>query len=176
MSPLILPYREKTPRVASDAFVAPGAAVIGDVEIASLANVWFACVLRGDVNHIRVGARTSIQDGTVVHVARRRYPTIIGSDVLVGHRAVLHACVLEDGSFIGMNAVVMDGAVVESGAMVAAGALVSPQKRVPSGEIWAGVPAGFKRRLTEAERRRLSDSTARYVRLGTEYRARLAGL
>jgi carbonic anhydrase/acetyltransferase-like protein (isoleucine patch superfamily) len=171
---LILPFRDVTPRVADDAFIAPGAVVIGDVEIGPEANIWFHSVLRGDVNSIRVGARTSIQDGSVVHVSRVRYGTEIGADVMIGHRAMIHACVLEDGCFVGMGATVMDGAVVEGGAMIAAGALVTPGKKVKRGELWTGTPATFKRELTKEERTYMIESAARYVALGREYRQNLA--
>src|SRR5690606_27614238 len=123
----------------------------GDVTVGAETGIWFGCVLRGDVDRIRIGARTNIQDGTVVHVSHRDGPTVIGDEVTVGHLALLHACTLEDRSFVGMKACVMDGAVVESGAMVAAGALVTPGKRVPSGQLWAGSPARPMRDLTEAE-------------------------
>ena len=127
--PIILPWNGVNPTIADDAFVAPNATIIGDTEIGPLSSIWFNVVLRGDVNHIRIGARTNIQDGTIVHVATNSYPTLIGDNVLIGHMAVIHACNLEDGCFIGMAATVMDGAVIEAGAMVAAGALVSPGKK-----------------------------------------------
>src|SRR5208337_2586913 len=131
-----------------EAFVAPGAVVIGDVVIGAGSSVWFNCVVRGDVHHIRVGERTNIQDGTVVHVTGGKFATHIGSDITIGHGCVLHACTLEDGCFIGMGAIILDGAVVESGAMVAAGALVTPGKRVKAGELWAGNPAKLLRPLS----------------------------
>ncbi len=174
MSGLILPYRDKRPRISGEAFIAPGAAVIGDVEIGPGASIWFQCVLRGDVHAIRVGAGTNIQDGTVVHVTRAKYETVIGADVTIGHMALIHGCRLEDGCFIGMGAVVMDGAVVESGAMVAAGALVAPRKRVPAGELWGGRPAIFLRRLKAADLAGFTDIARHYVELGAEYRQALS--
>ena len=126
------------PRIAPDAFIAPNAVIIGDVEIGSQTNVWFNCVIRGDVNTIRIGNRTNIQDGTVIHVTRKTGPTKIGSGVTIGHMVLLHACTLEDNSFVGMQSTIMDNAVVESGGMVAAGAIVTPNKRIPRGQIWAG--------------------------------------
>lgn len=173
MKPLVLPYRDRTPSIAETAFVAPGAAVIGGVEIGERASVWFGCVLRGDVNFIHVGAGTNLQDGTVVHVSRRTHPTVIGQNVVVGHQATIHACLLEDGCFVGMRAIVMDGAVVEKGAMVAAGALVAPGKRVLSGELWAGMPAKKLRELTDEERAYMKESAEHYARLAQEYRLRL---
>ena len=167
----VFPCGDQTPRIAPDAFVAPGAVVVGDVEIGAETSIWFGCVLRGDLNFIRVGARTNIQDGTIVHVDSQRYSTHIGSDVTIGHQAVIHACTLEDACFVGIGAVVMDGAVVESGAMVAAGALVTPGKRVPKGELWAGTPARRMRLLSETEAAGLTEIAGRYVDLARKYRA-----
>lgn len=161
----------KAPRVDASAFVAPGATLIGDVEIGAEASIWYNCVLRGDVNAIRIGARTNIQDGTMIHVSRIGRGTHIGDDVTVGHMALLHDCTLEDLCFVGMQACVMDGAVVESGAMVAAGSLVTPGRRVPAGELWAGRPAKLLRPITPAERTDIRDSADRYARLAAEYRA-----
>lgn len=171
---LILPYGDKTPVIAENAFVAPNATIIGDTEIGSEASIWFNVVLRGDVNFIRVGARTNIQDGTVVHVSSTDHPTLIGRDVLIGHLAMIHACTLEDQCFVGMSATVMDGAVVEEGAMVAAGALVPPGKRVGAGQLWAGTPAKYVRDLTPAESESFPEQIQRYVDLGQKYRAALA--
>ncbi len=167
----ILPFRGQTPRIAADAFIAPDAVVIGDVEIGAETSVWFGCVVRGDINYIRVGARTNIQDGTIVHVDSQQYSTTIGDDVTIGHQAVIHACTLEDACFVGIGATVMDGAVVESGAMVAAGALITPGKRVPKGELWAGTPARRLRALTEDEAANLTEIAGRYVELARKYRA-----
>ncbi len=171
MGGVILPFRGRSPRIADDAFIAADATVIGDVEIGSEASVWFGCVLRGDINFIRVGARTNLQDGTIVHVDGKVYPTIIGDDVTIGHAAVIHACTLESACFVGARATVLDGAVVESGAMVAAGALVTPGKRVPRGELWAGSPAKLMRALTGQEAAGLTDIAGRYARLAREYRS-----
>ena len=158
------------PTIAEDAFIAPNATVIGDIEIGALSSVWFNVVLRGDVNFIRIGERTNIQDGTVVHVATDSYPTLIGNDVLIGHMAVVHACTLEDGCFVGMAATVMDGAVIEKGAMVAAGALVPPGKTVGAGQLWAGTPAKYIRDLTAEETAEFPIQIQRYVDLGQSYR------
>jgi len=169
--PLIIPHHGFTPKIDESAFIAPNAVIIGDTEIAADASVWFNCVLRGDVNYIRVGARTNIQDGTVVHVATDSFPTLIGSDVLIGHTALIHACTIEDGAFVGMQACVMDGAVVESKAMVAAGALVTPGKRVPSGELWAGSPAKKLRDLSPEEQAGLKQATDHYVNVARSYQS-----
>lgn len=169
MSDDILPFEGKLPNLADGAFVAPGAKVIGDVEIGADTGVWYGCVLRGDVNEIRIGARVNLQDGTVIHVASKGQGTYIGDEVSVGHMALLHACTVEAGAFIGMKAVVMDGAVVESGAMVAAGALVTPGKRVKSGELWTGWPAAFKRPVGEAEREMMRWTHTHYVTLARRH-------
>ena len=164
-----MPYGAKRPKIAADAFIAPNAAVIGDAVIGAQSSIWFACAVRADGNFIRIGARTNIQDGTVIHVDSTSFPTIIGDDVTVGHMALIHACTLESGSFVGMAATVMDGVVVETGAMVAAGALVTPGKRVASGELWAGSPAKKWRDLTAHERETLTDAAAHYVELAKGY-------
>ncbi|MEM9750829.1 MAG: gamma carbonic anhydrase family protein [Pseudomonadota bacterium] len=173
--PIILPYRGVWPKIHGSAFIAPGASVIGDVEIGPDANIWYGCVLRGDVNFIRVGPRTNIQDGTIVHVAHEGWPTRIGSDVLIGHAAIVHACTLEDGSFVGMGARVMDEATVEAGAMVAAGALVAPGKRVGAGELWTGAPAKLRRPVRAEETAENAETVKRYVRLGREHGAAARG-
>ena len=171
MKPLILPYRNTLPTIAPDVFIAPGAVVIGDVHIGAKSNVWFGCVIRGDVNYIRIGDRTNIQDGSVIHVTRKTGPTIIGSGVTIGHSVLLHACTLEDDCFIGMHSTVMDGAVVESGGWLAAGALLPPGKRVPKGQIWAGNPAKYLRDLKDGEITFIPISSQNYVELGAEYLA-----
>ena len=171
MKPLILPYKGIMPKIAEDAFIAPNAVIIGDVEIGSQTNVWFNCVIRGDVNTIRIGERTNIQDGTVIHVTRKTGPTKIGSGVTIGHMVLLHACTLEDGSFVGMQSMVMDGATVQTGAMVAAGAVVTPNKTIPTGQIWAGNPAKFMRELKDEEKKYISISERNYVELAKEYMA-----
>lgn len=171
MTPFIQPYHGITPLIAEDAFIAPGAVVIGDVHIGAHTNLWFGCVVRGDVNTIRIGARTNIQDGTIIHVTRKTGPTFIGDGVTIGHAVLLHACTLESNCFIGMRATIMDGAVVESGAMVAAGAIVTPGKHVPKGQIWAGNPARYFRDLTADEAAFIAISAQNYVELAREYRA-----
>ncbi len=152
----ILPFNGKTPVIHPSAFVAPGCRIIGDVEIGEDASIWYNCVVRADVNFIRIGARTNIQDGSVIHcdsVDERSgpngWPTIIGEDVLIGHMAMIHGCVLHDRAFVGLGAIVMSGATVESDAMLAAGALLSPGKTVLHRQLWAGRPAKFMRDLPD---------------------------
>ncbi|MFC4270857.1 gamma carbonic anhydrase family protein [Sneathiella chungangensis] len=169
----IIPFKGTAPQIAKDAFIAPSADIIGDVVIGEGSSIWFNCVVRGDVNTIRIGRGTNIQDGTVIHVSGGTHPTNIGDDVLVGHNCLIHGCTLEDGSFVGMGATVMDGAVVETGGMVAAGALVTPGKRVPSGELWGGSPAKCIRRLSEAEAASLNEGAKHYATLAQTYRKEL---
>ncbi len=174
MGPLILPYRNILPRIDPSAFIAPNAVVIGDVEIGPRANIWFNCVIRGDDAPIRIGAGANIQDGTIVHVtfeAGEHVECVIGEGAAIGHMALLHACRLEPGAFVGMKSCVMDRAVVESGAMVAAGAVVTPRKLVKAGELWAGTPARFSRLLRPEEREYMRWVTAHYRELAEEYRA-----
>ena len=176
MKGVILPYRGRLPTISPTAFVAPTAAIIGDVVIGDGTGIWFNCTVRGDVHEVRIGARTNLQDGSVVHVTAGQHGCYIGSDITIGHGAVIHACTLEDGSFVGMGATVMDGAVVESQAMVAAGALVTPGKRVKRGELWAGSPAKFLRRLSDEDLAFFPVSAASYSELAAEYLAELAKL
>jgi gamma-carbonic anhydrase len=161
------------PRIHPSAWVAPDAAVIGDVEIGEGAGIWFGCVLRGDTNYIRIGARTNIQDGSILHVARYTLPCIVGADVTVGHGAVVHACTLHDRSFVGMRATVLDGAVIESMGMLAAGALLSPGKRIGPGELWMGTPAKFARMLSPEDIAHNDHGTEHYVELAARYRVGL---
>ncbi|MBF0286496.1 MAG: gamma carbonic anhydrase family protein [SAR324 cluster bacterium] len=169
MSGLILPFENTLPIIDPEVFIAHTAVVIGDVEIGKDSSIWYGCVVRGDVNVIRIGERTNIQDGTVVHVSSDGQGTYIGNDVTIGHMALLHACTLEDRTFIGMKACVMDGAVVEAGAMVASGALVTPGKRVKTGEMWAGSPAKFRRNLTENEMTGFAKTSPKYVQLAKKH-------
>ncbi|MBK8174590.1 MAG: gamma carbonic anhydrase family protein [Rhodospirillales bacterium] len=171
MTGRLLPYRGRLPRFAERVFIAPGASVIGDVEIGVQSSIWFGCVVRGDVNIVRIGARTNIQDGTVVHVSKDGQGTFLGSDITVGHMALLHACTVEDGAFVGMRATIMDDCLVEAGAMVAAGALVTPGKRVRTGELWAGTPAKKIRDLNEQDRTMIAKLAPRYVALAADYLA-----
>ena len=170
MSSVILTYEGAAPRIDPTAFIAPGAVLVGDVIVGPEASIWYGCVLRGDVASITIGARANVQDGTIVHVSRKNGPTVIGEGAMIGHRAVIHACTLEPGAFVGMSATVMDKAVVEGGAMVAAGALITPRKRVPAGELWAGAPAKLLRALSDEEAAYIPDSVAHYVRLGQAHR------
>lgn len=161
---------DKNPIVDKDAFVAPSASVIGNVQIGHGSSIWYGCVLRGDVNSISIGSGTNIQDNALVHVAKtnlagKELPTTIGDNVTVGHGAVLHACTVDDEAFVGMGATLLDGVVVEKHAMVAAGALVRQNTKIPSGQVWGGNPAKFIRNLTEEEIAFISQSASNYTNL-----------
>ena len=167
----MLSFGGKSPRVDPTSFVAPGAQLIGNIEIGPEASIWYNCVLRGDVNQIRIGARTNLQDGCVLHVDSPRpgnlagLPTIIGEDVLIGHMAMVHGCILHDRAFVGLGAIVMDGCEIESGAMLAAGALLTPGRRIPAGQLWAGRPAKYIRDLSEEDLAGQQAGVAHYVAL-----------
>jgi carbonic anhydrase/acetyltransferase-like protein (isoleucine patch superfamily) len=169
MSALIRPHHGVSPTIADSAFIAETTVIIGEVEIAEDASIWYGAVLRGDGNYIKVGARTNVQDGCIVHINSGLYPCLIGADITIGHGAIIHACTLEDECFVGMGAIVLDGAVVERHAMVAAGALVSPGKRVPSGELWAGNPAKKLRDLRPEDIEGFKASVTGYVALSKTF-------
>ena len=167
----LLPFGGKAPLIDPAAFVAPGARLIGDIEIGPEASIWYNCVLRGDVNRIRIGARSNLQDGSVVHVDSPRpgneagLPTLIGEEVLIGHMAMVHGCILHDRSFVGLGAIVMDGCEIESGGMLAAGGLLAPGRRIPAGQLWAGRPAKYVRDLSAEELAMNLLGVAHYVAL-----------
>jgi gamma-carbonic anhydrase len=172
----LIPLGGKTPLVADSAFVASGCQIIGDVEIGDQSSVWYNCVLRGDVNRIRIGARSNIQDGTVIHVDSPRgggdgLPTIIGDDVLIGHMVMLHGSILHDRAFVGLGSIVMDGCTIESDGMLAAGSMLTPGKTIGAGELWIGRPAKKLRdmRVGEIARNRLG--AAHYVQLAAAHKA-----
>ena len=137
------PFKNISPKTGRDVFIAETAAIIGDVTIGDDSSVWYGCTLRGDVNDVKIGRRTNIQDGSVIHVSSTTQGTYIGDDVTVGHMALLHACTVGNRAFIGMKACIMDDATVEDGAMVAAGALLTSGKVVPSGQLWGWAPARY---------------------------------
>lgn len=166
---MIRPFGGKHPRLAEGVFVEDSAQVIGDVELGDDANVWFGAVVRGDDHYIRIGARTNIQDLTVVHVSKKTHPTVLDEDITVGHRAILHGCHVMRGCLIGMGAVVMDGAKVGPESLVAAGALVGPGVEIPPRSLARGVPARVVRSLTDAELEHLVYSSQHYVDLKKAY-------
>ncbi len=170
MEPIVRPYEGVWPRLGAGVWIAPGAVVVGDVHIGEDSSVWYGAVVRGDLHHVRIGARTNLQDGVIVHVTGGKWPAILGDEVVVGHGAVVHGCTVEDGALIGIRATVLDGAVVGEGALVAAGAVVTPGTRVPPGALVAGVPAKVRRTLDEQERAEIRASAHHYVTLARAHR------
>lgn len=152
----IITLNGKTPQIHDTAFIAPGCRIIGDVTIGPESSIWYNCVIRAEVNRVVIGARTNIQDGSVVHCdgpipgVPDGFPTIICDDVLVGHNVMLHGCILQDRAFVGLSATVMNGAVIEGDAMLAAGAMLTQGKRIEARQLWAGSPARFVRDLDDA--------------------------
>jgi carbonic anhydrase/acetyltransferase-like protein (isoleucine patch superfamily) len=160
---MLLVFQNKMPCIDSSAYIVESAAVIGDVVIGAESSIWFNAVIRGDVNYIRIGKRTNIQDGCVLHVARKKYPLIIGDDVTIGHNATLHACTIESRCLIGMGATVMDGSTIGENCIVGAGSLVTPSTTIQPGNLVIGAPAKVKRQLSENEIRSILDSADHYV-------------
>ena len=172
----IRPYLDQSPVLGQRVYVDPAATLIGQVTLGDDASIWPGCVVRGDVNFIRIGARTNIQDGTIVHVSHDGphaklggFATVIGEDVTIGHKAIIHACRIEDAALIGMGAVLLDGCVVRRHGFVGAGALVAPGKIVGEAELWLGNPARKVRVLSDAEIEGLFYSAQHYVRLKDRY-------
>lgn len=168
---MTLSFGKLTPRIDPSAWIAPGATVAGDVELGADSSVWFGAVVRGDVFPIRIGARSNVQDLSVLHVTHDRHATVIGDDVTVGHRVVLHGCTVEDGALVGIGAIVLDRSVVGAGALVAAGSLLTPGTVVPPGHVAMGSPAKVVREVTDAERAWMRESAANYVGYARRYAA-----
>jgi carbonic anhydrase/acetyltransferase-like protein (isoleucine patch superfamily) len=165
----IFSYQGIWPTIDPSAFVAQTAAVIGDTQIGAESGIWYGCVVRGDVNEIRIGKRTNVQDLTMIHCAELGQGCYLGDDITVGHSAVLHACNVEDNAFIGIQACVMDDCIVETGAMVAAGALVTPGKIIKANEVWAGRPAKKLRDINDRDLEFFAINRQRYARLAATY-------
>jgi carbonic anhydrase/acetyltransferase-like protein (isoleucine patch superfamily) len=166
---MIIEYQGKRPKIASTAFIAPTAVVIGDVEIGEEASVWFGVVIRGDHGPIRIGARTNIQDNSIIHVGEMVGETVIADDVTIGHAAMMEDCVVESFCLIGMNAVVLNGARIGSGSIVAAGSVVGQNAEIPPGVLVAGAPAKVKKTLDETSARHIRENVAGYVELSRSY-------
>jgi carbonic anhydrase/acetyltransferase-like protein (isoleucine patch superfamily) len=167
----VIPFNGATPDLHPSVFLAEGARIVGEVAIGVQSSVWFNVVVRGDVHWIKIGERTNIQDGAVLHVTHQQFPLSIGNEVTIGHAAVLHGCTIEDRCLVGMGAIVLDGAVVRRGSMIAAGSLVREGFVVPEGMLVAGVPAVVKRPLTPEETAYLTQSAENYVRYVSLYRS-----
>ncbi len=168
---MIHEHHKISPKFGENVFVAPNAVVIGDVQIGKDASIWFGVMLRGDVNFIRIGDMTNIQDGTLCHVTLNHHPLLIGRGVTVGHGAILHGCVIKDYCLIGMGAKILDGAEVGPFSIVAAGSLVREGQRIPPSTLAAGVPAEVKRILKPEEQEAIRQSAERYVKYKNEYLA-----
>lgn len=161
----------KRPVIGRGVYLAETCALIGDVEIGDESSIWYGTAIRGDVMPIRIGARTSIQDNTVVHVTDGAFGTTIGSDCTIGHAAIIHACVVEDGCLIGMGSIILDGARIGRGSLVGAGALVTPGTDIPPNSLVLGSPAKVKREVSDREREQIRFGAAHYVELARRYLA-----
>lgn len=162
---MLINFQGISPTIAKSAYLASSSEIIGDVTIGEQSSIWFNVVIRGDVNQIRIGSRTNVQDGTVIHVTNKTHPTQVGDDVTIGHRVTLHGCTIGHRCLIGIGAIVLDGAVIGDDCLVGAGALVTPGTIIPAGSLVMGMPARIKRTLTREEREALLRSALNY----TEY-------
>ncbi|EOD78180.1 carbonic anhydrase, family 3 [Grimontia indica] len=181
MSSVLRSYKGIFPTVGERVYLDPSSVLVGDITLGDDASIWPLVAARGDVNHIRIGQRSNIQDGSVLHVTHKNkenpegYPLIIGDDVTVGHKVMLHGCTIGNKVLVGMGAIVLDGAVIEDEVMVGAGSLVPPSKRLESGFLYVGSPVKQARPLKEAERAFLQKSSDNYVVTKNEYIAELEG-
>ncbi|MBK6772531.1 MAG: gamma carbonic anhydrase family protein [Ignavibacteria bacterium] len=166
---MILPFKSKLPVIDESVFIAEGAIIIGDVAIEKDSSVWFNAVVRGDVHFVKIGNRTNIQDGSVLHVTNGKHSLEIGNEVTIGHNAVVHGCILKNNILIGMGAVILDSAVINSNSLIAAGSLIREGFIVPEGVLAAGVPAKIKRDLTKEEINSIKESASGYVNYSKEY-------
>ena len=173
---MLLRYKEWFPKISEGCWIAPDATIIGNVELGKDVSVWFGCVIRGDVHYIKIGDRTNIQDLTMIHVTHYKkpdmsdgHPTIIGNDVTIGHRVMLHGCTIEDACLIGMNSTILDGAVIGKESIVGAGSLVTGGKKFPPRSLILGSPAKVVRELSEEEVAKLYASANRYVTFKNDY-------
>jgi carbonic anhydrase/acetyltransferase-like protein (isoleucine patch superfamily) len=165
----VLPYRDAYPKLDQEVFVAPGAWVVGDVVIGRASSIWFNTVVRGDENYIIIGSETNVQDNSTLHVTGDRFPLEIGSQVTIGHRAIVHGCIVEDNCLIGMGSVIMDGAKIGTGSLIAAGSVVTPRTIIPPESVVMGVPGRVKRKASELDRRLIEESVTHYLELARGY-------
>ena len=173
----IIPHKGIFPDLEKNVFLAAGSKIIGNVYIGSESSVWYNCVIRADVNHVRIGKKTNIQDGTIIHVSSSGFsatggkgcPTLIGNNVTIGHNATIHACTINDYSLVGMGSIILDGSVLEEMSFVAAGSLVAPGTQIGKEELWAGNPARFKRMINEKEQNLIINTPDTYSLLREEF-------
>lgn len=171
LTTMIKPFHDKIPKVHKSVFIAENAVIIGDVEIGKEASIWYNCVLRGDVNYIRIGEKTNIQDGTIIHVSRaKEFSTIIEKEVTVGHSATIHGCYIETGSLIGIGAIILDGVKIGKNSFVAAGSLVTPGTEIPPRSLVMGSPAKVKKELSDKEIEQTQEFWQNYVTLSEIYK------
>ena len=168
----LFPHGDASPEVAPSAWVAPGAYVIGSVQLGEESSVWYAAVLRGDTEPIRIGARTNVQDGCVLH-ADPGYPAIVGKDCVIGHKAILHGCEIEDGCLVGMGAIILNGAHIAAGSIVAAGALVPENKEFSPNSLIVGIPAKRVRDVSEEQAQDIARGVSTYVERAASHRQSL---
>ncbi len=167
---MIKNFQNLHPKIHETAFIAENTVIIGDVEIGAESSVWYNCVLRGDVNYIRVGERTNIQDGSIIHVSGKTHPTVLEDEVTLGHRVTLHGCYVERGSLIGIGAIVLDGARIGANSLVGAGSLVTPNTQIPPRSLVLGSPGKVKRELSDEEVLDLEKFWRNYVNLSRIYK------
>ncbi|MGC2237555.1 MAG: gamma carbonic anhydrase family protein [Pyrinomonadaceae bacterium] len=166
---MIKSFQNASPKIHETAFVAEGAVIIGDVEIGEQASVWYGSILRGDVNYIRIGARTNIQDASVIHVSSKTHPTVLEDEITVGHRVTLHGCHIEKGSLIGIGSILLDGVRVGRNSLIAAGSLLTPNTEIPPESLVMGAPARVRRKLSDEEIENLKKFWQNYVSLSQIY-------
>ncbi len=167
---MIVKFLNKMPTIHKTAYVAPSANIIGDVEIREHASIWYNVVLRGDDNFIRIGKYTNVQDNSVVHISKK-YPTILGNYITVGHNALVHACTIGDNCLIGMGSIILDGATIGENTIIGAGAMVTAEKDIPSGVLVLGSPGKVVRELTEDEIKEIRESAVNYARYGRDHQS-----
>jgi carbonic anhydrase/acetyltransferase-like protein (isoleucine patch superfamily) len=167
---MVLPFQNKLPDIHPTVFIAEDAVIIGDVTIGERSSVWYGSILRGDVNYIRIGKRTNIQDATVIHVSSRTNPTVLEDEITVGHRVTLHGCHVESNCLIGIGSIILDGARIGKNSLIAAGSLVTPGVQIPARSLVMGSPARVKRELTDDEVEKYSMNWKNYVELSRIYR------
>jgi len=173
--PDIRPYRGKHPQIAASAYIDPASVIIGDVVIGEDSSVWPLCVIRGDVNYIRIGARTNIQDGSILHVMKDEYPLMLHDDITVGHSVTLHGCTIMSRCLIGMRATILNGVVIGEGSIVAAGTLLTERTTIPPRSLVMGAPGKVKRTLTAIDQSTIDMYARRYVEYKNTYRSEMSG-